>query len=96
VGIYRVEEVIPPPQRDRPAPAGHSPPASEAEEAPELLAGYLGRIGKGTLLTLAEELDLGLRARVGDARARARLIERNLRLVVSVAKRYREMGQTSP
>jgi len=60
--------------------------------APELLAGYLGRIGRGRLLTHEEELDLGRRARAGDARARARLIEKNLRLVVSVAKRYRGMG----
>jgi RNA polymerase primary sigma factor len=60
--------------------------------APETLAGYLGRIGRGRLLTHEEELDLGRRARAGDARARSRLIEKNLRLVVSVAKRYRGMG----
>jgi RNA polymerase primary sigma factor len=64
----------------------------EAEAAPELLAGYLGRIGKGTLLTPEEELDLSRRARSGNVQARERLIERNLRLVVAVAKRYRGMG----
>jgi RNA polymerase primary sigma factor len=92
VGIYYVEEAIPPPERAGVAPARSSPPASQGEEAPELLAGYLGRIGRGRLLTPEEELDLGGRARAGDARARARLIERNLRLVVSVAKRFRGMG----
>ena len=58
----------------------------------ELLAGYLGRIGRGRLLTPEEELNLGRRARAGDARARACLIEKNLRLVVSVAKNYRGYG----
>jgi RNA polymerase primary sigma factor len=83
-----------PPERDEAAHPGRSSVASQSrgEEAPELLAGYLGRIGRGRLLTHDEELDLGRRARAGDTRARARLIERNLRLVVSVAKRYRGMG----
>jgi RNA polymerase primary sigma factor len=61
-------------------------------ETPELLTAYSVRIGRGTLLTPEEELDLGRRARAGDDRARARLIEKNLRLVVSVAKRYMGMG----
>jgi RNA polymerase primary sigma factor len=65
---------------------------SQGGEAPPLLAGYLGRIGKGRLLACEEELDLGRRVRSGDAQAQACLIERNLRLVVSVAKRYRGMG----
>ncbi len=83
-----------PPERDEAAHPGRSSVASQSrgEEAPELLAGYLGRIGRGRLLTHEEELDLGRRVRGGDARARSRLIEKNLRLVVSVAKRYRGMG----
>ena len=84
-----------PPERDEAMHPGRSPLAShrrEAEEAPEPLAGYLRRIGRGRLLTPEEELDLGRRARAGEAQARERLIEKNLRLVVSVAKRYREMG----
>ena len=62
------------------------------EATPELLAGYLARIARGDLLTHAEEVDLGRRAKAGDERARRRLIEKNLRLAVSVAKRYRGMG----
>jgi RNA polymerase primary sigma factor len=73
----------------RDAPVGRP---SQGGEAPPLLAGYLGRIGRARLLESEEELDLGRRARSGNAWARARLIERNLRLVVSVAKRYRGVG----
>src|SRR3712207_2108852 len=66
---------------------------SEREaETPELLAKYLRHIGQGNLLTHEEEIDLSKRAKQGDARARHRLIEKNLRLVISVAKKYRGMG----
>jgi RNA polymerase primary sigma factor len=61
-------------------------------ETPELLAGYLDRIGKWGLLTRREEIALSWRVRQGDERARKELIERNLKLVVSVAKKYRGMG----
>ena len=61
-------------------------------QTPELLAKYLSHIGQGKLLTHAEEIDLSNRAKDGDERARQRLIEKNLRLVVSVAKKYRGMG----
>jgi RNA polymerase primary sigma factor len=92
VDSCRTKEVISP-KRDIAGPPGRSPVASQrrGEEAPELLAGYLERIIRGRLLT-SEELDLGRRATAGDARARERVVERNLRLVVSVAKRYRAMG----
>jgi RNA polymerase primary sigma factor len=60
--------------------------------APELIPGYLARIGKGKLLTHQEEIDLSRRTRKGDRVARKRLIERNLRLVVSVAKKSRGYG----
>ncbi|MDP8974271.1 MAG: RNA polymerase sigma factor RpoD/SigA [Actinomycetota bacterium] len=61
-------------------------------ETPELLARYLSHIGRGDLLTHQEEIELSNAAKAGDARARQRLIEKNLRLVVSVAKKYRGYG----
>jgi RNA polymerase primary sigma factor len=66
--------------------------SSHEHETPKLLAGYLDRIGKEKLLTHREEKDLSRRANAGDERARKKLIEKNLRLVVSVAKRYRNYG----
>ena len=62
------------------------------EETPDLIPGYFARIDKGKLLTHREEIDLSNRAKAGDERARQRLTENNLRLVISVAKKYRGMG----
>lgn len=49
---------------------------------------YLKEIGKVSLLNAAEEVELAKRIEQGDMRAKSKLVEANLRLVVSIAKRY--------
>ena len=49
---------------------------------------YLKEIGKVPLLTADEEKELAMKMEAGDADAKKRLAEANLRLVVSIAKRY--------
>jgi RNA polymerase primary sigma factor len=61
-------------------------------EAQDVLTQYLGRVRGGRLLDADEEKDLSRRAHRGDLRARQRLIECNLRLVISIAKKYRGRG----
>jgi len=58
----------------------------------DLLKMYLHEIGTFPLLTQREEWELARRAHQGDAEARERLINSNLRLVVSIAKRYSRYG----
>lgn len=53
---------------------------------------YLKEIGKVDLLTAEEEFDLAKRMSEGDEEAKKRLAEANLRLVVSIAKRYLGRG----
>ena len=58
----------------------------------DLVKQYLKEIGMYPLLTAEQELLLAERVTRGDQRARQRLIEANLRLVVSIAKRYSNQG----
>lgn len=53
---------------------------------------YLREIGKIPLLTLEEEIDLGKRVVEGDKKAKDKMVQANLRLVVSIAKRYSGRG----
>jgi RNA polymerase primary sigma factor len=53
---------------------------------------YLREIGKIPLLTLAEEQELAQKVVKGDKRAKDKMVEANMRLVVSIAKRYSGRG----
>jgi len=53
---------------------------------------YLSEIGYSQLLTAEEEVYFSRQAQKGDAKARQRMIESNLRLVVKIARRYMNRG----
>jgi RNA polymerase primary sigma factor len=92
------------PKDDEQTPAGDAeagldkPDAEEVEvgevsaPAVDLLHTYVRQIGDGALLTHAEELDLARRKDLGDQAAKDRLIECNLRLVISMARAYSASG----
>jgi RNA polymerase primary sigma factor len=63
-----------------------------AELSTDSLQLFLGEIGRYPLLTAAEEVALAKRVEQGDAEAKERMINSNLRLVVSIAKKYRSHG----
>src|SRR5919199_3160399 len=68
-------------------------PAEEAREiSTDSLQLFLKDIGKVDLLTAAQEVELAKRIERGDHRAKQEMVEANLRLVVSIAKKYRNQG----
>jgi RNA polymerase primary sigma factor len=68
-----------------------SPPQGGIEDA---VKAYLQRIGRVPLLTREDEVRLARRVEQNDMAAKNMLIEANLRLVVSIAKRYQNRGLT--
>jgi RNA polymerase nonessential primary-like sigma factor len=66
--------------------------AADDDEVGNTLQTYLREIRRAPLLTPQEEFDTATRARAGDFAARQAMIERNLRLVVSIAKNYLGRG----
>ncbi|HLL19129.1 MAG TPA: sigma-70 family RNA polymerase sigma factor, partial [Rubrivivax sp.] len=72
-------------------PPSRSWDAGEAEHG-NTLQSYLRDIRRAPLLSPEEEHATALQARAGDFAARQRMIERNLRLVVSIAKNYTGRG----
>src|SRR5688500_8893170 len=65
-------------------------PAPEATQDPLKL--YVRQIGDGPLLTVQEERELARRKDAGDEAAKRKLIESNLRLVMSITRHYTKAG----
>jgi RNA polymerase primary sigma factor len=89
----------PEPERERPSLLADPEASDEREEdeesEPQLrdpLKLYVRQIGDGRLLTAAEERELARRKDMGDAAAKRRLIECNLRLVMSITRNYTKAG----
>lgn len=66
--------------------------ARQTSDASDALQAFLRQIGKVDLLTAAQEVELAKRIERGDHAAKQEMVEANLRLVVSIAKRYRNQG----
>ena len=82
-GIEIVEESQAPPP---------PPPPVAQETTTDALQLFLRDAGRHPLLTAAQEVELAKRIERGDDAAKQRMIQSNLRLVVSIAKNYRNQG----
>ena len=85
------------PPHEQPQPEDEKAAASPkldltVEPSLDSLRLYLREIGKVPLLTADQEVSLAKRIERGDMTAKTAMIEANLRLVVSIAKRYRNQG----
>jgi RNA polymerase primary sigma factor len=69
-----------------------APAAAKAEATQDPLKLYVRAIGDGPLLTAAEERELARRKDEGDEEAKKKLIESNLRLVMSITRNYTKAG----
>jgi RNA polymerase primary sigma factor len=75
-----------------PEPAPTPPPAAAAETTTDALQLFLREAGRHALLTAAQEVELAKKIERGDKQAKQHMIQSNLRLVVSIAKNYRNQG----
>src|SRR5664279_3907236 len=85
-GIELVEEAAPVAEREV------AQRVVTLEGTTDSLERFLHEIGRYPLLTKVEEIQLAKRVEQGDLEAKRRMIESNLRLVVSIAKKYRGQG----
>jgi RNA polymerase primary sigma factor len=95
-GVYReldqrgIEILEPEPERQPPPPP--PPPQPVQETTTDALQLFLRDAGRHPLLTAAQEVELAKRIERGDPQAKQTMIQSNLRLVVSIAKNYRNQG----
>src|SRR5215472_7224250 len=70
----------------------HTQPEATQADPDDALGAYLREIGRGSLLTKEQEIELAKQIEAGSEAARQRMTECNLRLVVSIAKKYQGRG----
>jgi RNA polymerase primary sigma factor len=91
-----IELLVEPEQREaepEPPPEKTPPPVAQPlETTTDALQLFLREAGRHQLLTAAQEVELAKRIERGDGAAKQRMIQSNLRLVVSIAKNYRNQG----
>src|SRR5205809_1915822 len=86
-GIEVIDET-----KEAAAPPPPPPPPVVQETTTDALQLFLRDAGRHPLLTAAQEVELAKRIERGDMEAKTRMIQSNLRLVVSIAKNYRNQG----
>jgi RNA polymerase primary sigma factor len=89
-GIEIIEDTDAAEPEPPPAPVAPAPPPQETTT--DALQLFLREAGRHALLTAAQEVELAKAIERGDAAAKQRMIQANLRLVVSIAKNYRNQG----
>src|SRR5436190_798304 len=85
-------EVLEPQPEPQQAPAPPPPQPIAHETTTDALQLFLRDAGRHPLLTAAQEVELAKRIERGDGGAKQTMIQSNLRLVVSIAKNYRNQG----
>ncbi|MCW2953563.1 MAG: polymerase, sigma 70 subunit, RpoD subfamily [Conexibacter sp.] len=82
---------------DDPAPTSPPPTraAEQADQTTDALQLFLNAASRYPLLTAAQELELSRRIERGDLAAKERLVNHNLRLVVSIARRFQGVSELS-
>src|SRR6476661_1353523 len=85
-------EVSEPEREQKEAPPPPPPAPVVQESTTDALQLFLRDAGRHPLLTAAQEVELAKRIERGDPQAKQRMIQSNLRLVVSIAKNYRNQG----
>src|SRR6266508_4635348 len=88
----RAVEIVDDTKEVEKAPPPPPPPAPTVESTTDALQLFLREAGRHQLLTAPQEVELAKKIERGDMQAKQRMVQSNLRLVVSIAKNYRNQG----